>query len=606
MEKTGKTENTVVRDGDTVKIHFTCKLEDGTVFDSSNGREPLQFVVGKRDVMYGLERSVIGMRQDESKTFRIPSEDAFGDYRKEKVLVLNRNQLPFDIQPQVGMEFQVEQKDGTVNVIKVTDISESSVTLDANHPLAGKDLIFDVHLIEIIPGNKSKSDEYYRKGVELQDKAQLDEAISFYKKAIELNPSLTSAYYNIAVALHAKGELDKAALFYHIVIGQNPNLPEAHLNLGIVYKEKGNPDESIRLFKKALELKPHYAEAYYNLGNACVLKGQFADAMKYFRQAVEIRHDYAEAHWNIALLNLLSGNFEEGWKGYEWRWKLEGVIEKRDFHKPKWDGSDISGRTILLHAEQGLGDTIQFIRYAPIIAERGAQVTVECQEELVSLLKTVEGVKNIIAKGQPLPEFDTYCPLLSLPLIFNTLLENIPEKIPYINIDPVLKKKWKDRLSDNISECKIGIAWAGDPGMRDDHSRSISLETFSSFAASDKVVYYSLQKGPAAEQTKNPPEGINLLDYTEDFNDFSVTAAFIENLDLIITVDTAIAHLAGAIGKPVWTLIPFVPDWRWMLERQDSPWYPTMRLFRQPSPGDWKSAIEKLVVELDRFIKNNR
>ena len=301
--------------------------------------------------------------------------------------------------------------------------------------------------------------------------------------------------------------------------------------------------------------------------------------------------DNAVFHWNLSLALLLSGNFEEGWKEYEWRQKVKD-FPNRIVSQPLWDGSDIAGQTILLQAEQGYGDTIQFIRYASMVAQRGANVIVSCQNELTSLLKKVDGIHHVAGYHEPIPEFDVYCPLLSLPLIFHTTVESIPAHVPYIKPEPSLFQHWRAKIQNHVSRLKIGLVWAGR------EQRSCPLELFTPLAEIHYSTFYSLQKGEAAEQAKNPPEGMKLIDYTEDIHDFSDTAAFIENLDLVISVDTAVAHLAGALGKPVWTLLPFVPDWRWLLNRDDSPWYPTMRLFRQPSPGDWESVIARIAQDL--------
>jgi hypothetical protein len=252
----------------------------------------------------------------------------------------------------------------------------------------------------------------------------------------------------------------------------------------------------------------------------------------------------------------------------------------------------------LIYTEQGLGDAIQFIRYIPLVVQRGAKLIVECRKELASLFRNVSGVKQVIKAGEQLPAFDVYCPLLSLPLRFNTTLKTIPADIPYIKADAVLFQKWKNRLSDDNPKLKVGLVWAGRPTFKLSHLKECPLRMFSPLAQIKDITFYSLQKGNGSEQAKNPPEGMNLIDYTDEIQDFSDTAALIENLDLVISVDTSVAHLAGAMGKPVWTLLPFSPDWRWMLKREDSPWYPTMRLFRQPSHGDWKPVIERVKKEL--------
>lgn len=444
-------------------------------------------------------------------------------------------------------------------------------------------------------------DTYTNLGSALIKKGQFDEAISCYQKALQINPHVAIAHCNLGDAFQEKGQLDEAISCYQKALEINPYFDNPYNSLGTAFHKKGQYDLAISYYQKALQLNSDFTLAYCNMAKALHSKGQVDEAITYFQKALQLEPDLADAHVNMSLALLLSGDFKQGWREYEWRQKLRDFY-KRDFSQPFWDGSDISGLTILIHAEQGYGDTIQFIRYAPLIAQRGAKVMVECLKELASLLKNVEGIDNIIVRDEQLPEFDVHCPLLSLPLVFNTALESIPANIPYITADMILVQKWRDKIKSDNSKLKIGLTWSGNPKHVDDQNRSCPLEIFSSFRQLNNITFYSLQKGEAAEQVKNSLEGLKFFDYTEELNDFSDTAAFIENLDLIISVDTAVAHLAGALGKPVWTLLPFVPDWRWMLNREDSLWYPTMRLFRQPTLGDWKSVIDKVAEELQKKI----
>jgi FKBP-type peptidyl-prolyl cis-trans isomerase 2 len=589
--------------GDAVKVHFTCKLEDGTVFDTSLGHEPLQFTIGSGGVVPGLEQAVTGMNEGESKTIIVPPDQAFGPHLEEKVHVVGRDQFPENIQPVIGMKFEIRQSDGVTDVVRVTDVSESGVTLDTNHPLAGKDLLFEIELVEITAAQPDLSEEYYLKAVDYQNKGLTEEAISYYQKAIELNPKLPGAYYNLGVISQQKGLIDQAIMYYEIAIGFNQEFTEAHHNLGVAFKEKGLFDEAVNCFQRVLQLRPDHAGAYYNLGNTLLAKGLYKEAMMSYRKAVELQPDHVDARWSMALIHLTFGSFEEGWKGYERRWELKDVMNKRDFPKPRWDGSDADNKSIFLYAEQGFGDTIQFVRYAPLVAAEGAGVILECQKELVPLLRNVEGVQQVVACGEPLPEFDLHCPLLSLPFLFGTNLDTIPAKIPYISVEPSLTQQWQEKISPDRAEFRIGLVWAGNPRYKFGHDRSCTLGVFSPLANFDHVAFYSLQKGEASAQAKNPPEGMKLVDLSDGIKDFSDTAAIIENLDLVISVDTAAAHLAGALGRPVWILLPFVSDWRWMLNRGDSPWYPSARLFRQPSPGDWESAIQQIQEALKEVAK---
>jgi Flp pilus assembly protein TadD len=434
----------------------------------------------------------------------------------------------------------------------------------------------------------------------LQEKGSADEAITWYQKALKLNPEFADALYNLGSIYHRKGQLDEAARYYEKVLQLNPQLAMAYNNLGSILQQKGRFDEAIGLYQKALQLTPGLVSVHNNLGLAFQEKGQFEEAMECHRKALSLQPEHPTVHFNIGVLLLMHGDYEKGWQEYEWRRKATDY-RGRNFSRPLWDGCDVSGRTILLYSEkgfEGFGDTIQFIRYAPLLAERGAKVVVECQKELTSLIKNVEGVTQVVSYGERIPGFDLHCPFLSLPAVFKATIGSIPSTTPYITADPGLVQKWRDRIGQDNSGFKIGLVWAGNLAHPRSQYRSCSLDQFLPLAPFDDITIYSLQKGEAAAMSKNPPAGMKVVDYTEDFNDFSDAAAFMENLDLVISVDTAAAHLAGALGKPVWTLLPFVPEWRWLLDREDSPWYPTMRIFRQPSAGDWKSVISRVADEL--------
>lgn len=450
--------------------------------------------------------------------------------------------------------------------------------------------------------NPNDAQAYNNLGYILKLKGQLDEALTCYRKALQYNLNNAQVYDNMGIALQAKGLFDEAIQYYKKALQINPNYSDAYVNLGAAFHKKGEFDEAITYYQKTLKLNPLQAEAFNNLGKALLDKGHIQEAIPYFQKAIQVRPHYALAYFHMSFVLLLSGDFERGWKEYEWRWGLE-EHPPRNFQQPMWNGSDLKGRTILLHAEQGLGDTMQFIRYAPLVAGKGARVAVEVQRELVTLLRSVEGVQQVVIRGEPLPEFDIHCPLLSLPLVFETTLENIPANVPYLKADSVLVEKWRDKIKTDNARMKIGLVWSGGPAHDKDRYRSCSLEIFSQLAQLKEITFYSLQKGEAAQQAKNPPGGMKLIDCTDEIHDFSDTAALIENLDLVISVDTSVAHLVGALGKRIWTLIPFSPDWRWMLNRKDSPWYPTMRLFRQPSLGDWSSVIENISRELRALIE---
>jgi tetratricopeptide (TPR) repeat protein len=452
--------------------------------------------------------------------------------------------------------------------------------------------------------NPHNADVYYNLGLIFQDKAEVDEAIEWYRQAIKLKPNFADVYYNLGLIFQDKADADSAIANYKIFLQFNSKDADAYLNLGHAYQMKGQLEEAITCFQKAIQCNADLPEAYCNLGRAYRDKVQPEVAIPYYQKAIQLYPDFVDAHWGMALALLLAGNYNQGWEKYEWRWKLENR-HLPVFSQPLWNGSGSKGLTILIHGEQGFGDILQFVRYVPLVAEGGAKVFLRCRGELVSLLQNIRGIDKVLSYSEQLPDFDVYCPIATLPLLFGTTLDNIPANIPYIGVSPSSAEKWKNKIQKDNSTLRIGLVWSGNPNNIALKNKSFPLETFMPLGELHKVAFYSLQMGDSSEQAKNPPEGMTLIDYTDEINDFSDTAALIENLDLVISVDTAVAHLAGALGKSVWTLLPFSPAWRWMLYRDDSPWYPTMRLFRQPSPGDWESVIVRVRDKLRQLLESN-
>ena len=297
---------------------------------------------------------------------------------------------------------------------------------------------------------------------------------------------------------------------------------------------------------------------------------------------------------SLALALLLQGRFAEGWEAYESRRQIRRIARDPGFVQPFWDGSPLGGRRILLTSEQGFGDTIQFVRYAPLVAARGGRVLLQCKPELKRLLAGQCGIEQVVTPGDATPAFDVWCLLMSLPHLLGTTLQTIPAQVPYLTPDPHLIDKWGKRTAHEPAGLKVGLVWAGGAHNKNDRVRSLSLGALAPLAQVPGVRFYSLQKGAASDQARTPPAGMEMTDWTPELADFADTAALVANLDLVISVDTAVAHLAGAIGKPVWVLLPLSPDFRWLLNRDDSPWYPTVRLFRQPTRGDWASVIERV------------
>ncbi len=325
--------------------------------------------------------------------------------------------------------------------------------------------------------------------------------------------------------------------------------------------------------------------------------------MTLFHEALRLKPDYAEAHTNLSYAHYFQGDFESWWFEYEWRWKCRSCLPPA-FPPPYWDGSSLEGKRILLFVEQGLGDTIQFIRYAPLVKQRGATVALQCQPSMLRLLATCEGIDQIVPKGVDPPAADVRIPLMSLPRVFRTTLANIPAQVPYLSVDPELCMRWRQPL-EQVDGFKVGIAWQGNPDHLRDQQRSAPLVAFEPLAKIPGVRLVSLQQGIGRAQLPELAGPMGVLDLSDRVEDFADTAALVSNLDLVISVDTSVAHLAGAMGVPVWVAIQLLPEWRWMLEREDSPWYPTMRLFRQRSWGDWAGVFERMAETLRQLVRGH-
>jgi tetratricopeptide (TPR) repeat protein len=419
---------------------------------------------------------------------------------------------------------------------------------------------------------------------------QYAEAVEYFEQALRVRPGFAEASRGRGIALQRLGRPEEALASHRQAIIQKADFAEAYNNVGRILVEIGKPDEAVANFRKALTLKPNYAEAYSNLGNALVFLGRHRDALANYEEALRIQPHYARAHWNRSWVLLLEGDFEQGWMEYEWRWKC-GISTPRTFSQPLWDGRDLHGKNILLHAEQGAGDTIQFIRYASLVKQRGGRVIVECRHELLRLFSSCADIDTLVAEGESLPGFEFHAPIPSLPGIFKTDMDSIPATVPYLRYPGPANAELNMRLDSAKDKFRIGIAWSGNVQFPFNYYRSCRLSDFGPIAELPGVSLFSLQKGIPAGELIHAKCNLPICDLGVILHDFADTAAAIEQLDLIITVDTSVAHLAGALGKPVWLLISAAPDWRWLTERMDSPWYPTMRLFRQPTLGDWQSVF---------------
>jgi tetratricopeptide (TPR) repeat protein len=418
---------------------------------------------------------------------------------------------------------------------------------------------------------------------------RLHDAIACYEQAVRFQPDFPGTHNNLGVAYQAAGRYDEAVRCCQEALRLQPGFVVAYINLGAALDALGKPEEALASYRQAIFLQPNFAEAYYNLAAALQAMGRPEEALACFDKALLLQPNYAPAHLARASGRLLLGDFKQGWPEYEWRRRIpQFAVPPLSTPQPEWDGSPLAGRRLLVRAEQGIGDTIQFVRFAPALHKLGGQVIVEAQSHLVSLLRTCPGIDRLVARGDPLPDFDVYTWLLSLPGLLGTHLSNIPGDVPYLWADPEREASWRKELSA-FSGFKVGILWQGNPGHRMDHLRSIPLPDFAPLAQLEGVRLYSLQKQYGTEQLAALGDRFPVTDLGVRFDaaSFADAAAAIKCLDLVVTVDTALAHLAGALGAPVWVLLPISPDWRWLLQRTDSPWYPSMRLFRQKQPRQW-------------------
>jgi len=431
----------------------------------------------------------------------------------------------------------------------------------------------------------------------LQDDKRYAEAVDGYRIALAIDPVHASAGNNLSIALRELGRDREAERWQRRAVARDPGFTAAHTSLGITLQEQGRLDEAAACHARALACDPGFTAGYNNLGNTRQAQNRLDQAIAEYRRALRTNPDSPDAHRNLGIGLLLDGQFAEGWREYEGRLRCKDVPILTNLPKPRWNGEPLDGRRILLHSEQGLGDTIQFCRYAPMIAARGGKVVLGVQPGLEGLMKGLAGVDTVVSGGIPLGAFDLHAPMLSLPLLFGTKLESIPARVPYLFPEPEKVAAWGGRIAAHRG-LRVGIVWAGSPGHGNDRNRSLRLESLAPLSALPGVTLFSIQKGPTEGQAANPPAGMRLVNLSPGIKDFTDTAAIAANLDVVLCVDTSVAHLCGALGRPTWVLLPFAPDWRWLLGRDDTPWYPTLRLFRQSRPGDWDGVLGRVEAAL--------
>ena len=456
--------------------------------------------------------------------------------------------------------------------------------------------------MERLRGNKEEAAEKFRRAVEaapgfadahnnlgsqLMELGRLDEAEKAYRQGVKSHPHDVGLLNNLAALAKVRGYFEESAEIYRRITGLAPGGADGWRNLAAALKNLGHMGEALSSCLKAMEINPNEPATLDVLGDIRLAEGRVDDALETFDKALKLDPDFAFARSHRGMVRLLKGDFENGWEDYQWRLRT-GVLPT--LPGPLWDGSALDGRTILLTAEQGFGDTLQFVRYAPLVAALGGRVVVQCQPELARLLETLEGVDRVVT-GEDIPGHDCHAPLMSLPHLFATTLETIPADLPYLRPDEALSEAWEARLGD-AQGLKVGLVWRGNPEQPVNRARSCPLDRLAPLARVPGVSLFSLQK-----DADPVPEWLTGLG--ENLSDFADTAAAMSRLDLVISICTATAHLAGALGRPLWIPLAFAADWRWLQDRDDSPWYPTARLFRQGSPGDWQGVVARMARALE-------
>jgi len=427
---------------------------------------------------------------------------------------------------------------------------------------------------------------------------RFDEAVAAGRRAVELHPGYAHALNNLGIAHYDRREYEEAADCYRRALARDPSFAEAHNNLGNAYRALHQLEESIASFDRALQLKPGYVDAIANQASALHLIGRYDDAIAGYRKAIAMQPMHANAHSGVGLIYLMNGDFAEGWYEYEWRWRSTELATPT-FPGAVWGGESLAGKRILVFSEQGFGDALQFCRYLPLLRERGATVLLRVPPPLKPLIAESMPWLDISSEGKgaaALPSYDCHCALLSLPHRLETRLETIPATVPYLRAPEAALRRWATRIEAAPGELKVGIVWQGSRLHIKDRNRSITLLAVAPLLDVEGVRLFSLQVGDAAPQVADAAGKVE--DLSALLTDYAETAAAIEQLDLVIAIDTSVVHLAGALAKPTWVLLPWVPDWRWLKGREDNPWYPTVRLFRQPEQFAWAPVMTRVAAEL--------
>jgi len=453
------------------------------------------------------------------------------------------------------------------------------------------------------PGN---ADALNNRGTILLDLKRPAEAVAAFDAVLAHQPRHLQALVNRGNARSDLGQGAQALSDFEAALGIAPGHPLTLYNRGNALRALGRPQDAIADYERALAAAPNHVNAWFNRGMALAALNRHQDALASYGKVLTLQPDHADAHFSAAMSLLTLGDYRRGFAEYEWRWKRTGMSARKSFRRPPWLGeTPLAGKTILLHAEQGLGDTLQFVRYAPLLARAGARVIVEVQPELKELLTGLDGVAGVIGLGEGLPPFDLHCPLASLPLALKTELSSVPAEIPYLRASAQRLEKWRPRL-DALAGPRVALAWSGRDTHPNDRNRSLTLAQLEPLLSVPGMSFVSVQHAPRAADAGALSRESRILHLGDALSDFADTAAVLALADLVICVDTSVAHVAGALGRPTFVLVPFQPDWRWTLDRDRSPWYPATRLFRQSAMGDWAGVVTRIGAELAAFAQAAR
>lgn len=476
------------------------------------------------------------------------------------------------------------------------ELADAHELLAEMHYATGKLAEARTAIQETLRLKPNSSAAHFRLATILLAERKLPLAAQSLRAAIAADPQSSAAHCQLAGLLLQQDQLDEAREHFEKALAIDPSMPEAHCGLGVIKSRQFLHSAATEHLQRAIELRPDYTQAIIQLATASVLLGRHEEAHACYERLLYLQPDHHDAHCDRSMLLLSEGRYAEGWREYEWRWKRSDARNVR-YNAPRWTGTPLPGKTLLVHTEQGFGDTLQFIRYAALVKQRVGRLIVECAPALVSLLQRHPAIDEVVTRGTTLPAFDAHAPLLSLPGVFGTTLESIPAEIPYLTPAAEAVEQWREVFA-SAKGLRIGLNWQGSPSHALDRLRSLPLEALVPLGEVPSVQLYSLQTGAGREQLKPLADRLPIIDLGDQLGDFHNTAAALAHLDLAITCDSAVGHLAGATGRPVWILLAQTCDWRWLLDREDSPWYPTARLFRQRERDEWGEDIQRVVRAL--------